>query len=323
MYDWGWSVETFHGYKPVMTHSTDSASDIVRDHWTIRMVAPPMRPYIRLARIDRPIGTWLLLLPCWWGVALATAAEPVWRWPDPVFFILFAIGALVMRGAGCCWNDIVDRDFDGRVARTALRPIPSGEISVKQAVAFMGLLLLIGLAILLSFNTYTIAMSIASLVLVVIYPLMKRVTYWPQIFLGLAFNWGALVGWTAVAGDLSAAPVLMYVAGIAWTLGYDTIYAHQDKEDDALIGLKSTALKFGDNTGPWLWGFYAVTVALLGAAGWSAGLSWPYFAMLALGAAQLTWQAATIDIDSPSDCLSKFKSNRYFGLIVLAGMIAG
>jgi len=194
---------------------------------------------------------------------------------------------------------------------------------VKQAVAFMGLLLLIGLAILLSFNTYTIAMSIASLVLVVIYPLMKRVTYWPQIFLGLAFNWGALVGWTAVAGDLSAAPVLMYVAGIAWTLGYDTIYAHQDKEDDALIGLKSTALKFGDNTGPWLWGFYAVTVALLGAAGWSAGLSWPYFAMLALGAAQLTWQAATIDIDSPSDCLSKFKSNRYFGLIVLAGMIAG
>ncbi|MEX2617113.1 MAG: 4-hydroxybenzoate octaprenyltransferase [Alphaproteobacteria bacterium] len=306
-----------------MTDSTNSASDIVRDHWTIRMAAPPMRPYIRLARIDRPIGTWLLLLPCWWGVALATSAEPGWRWPDPVFFILFAIGALVMRGAGCCWNDIADRDFDGRVARTALRPIPAGEISVRQAVAFMGFLALIGLAVLLTFNGYTVWLSMASLVLVFIYPLMKRVTYWPQIFLGLAFNWGVLVGWTAVAGSLSTPPLLMYAAGIAWTLGYDTIYAHQDKEDDALIGLKSTALKFGDNTRPWLWCFYTATIALLGAAGWDAGLDWPYFAALALGAAQLAWQAAKIDIDSPPDCLSKFRSNRYFGLILLAGMIAG
>ena len=301
----------------------DSASDIVRGHWMDRLVPRPLRPYARLARIDRPIGTWLLLIPCWWGVALANAAAPGWRWPDPVFFALFAVGALVMRAAGCAWNDILDRDIDGRVARTALRPIPSGEISVRQAFVFLAAALLCGLGVLLPFNGFTIAVAAASLVLVAIYPMMKRVTYWPQIFLGLAFNWGALVGWAAVTGSLAAPALLLYAAGIAWTLGYDTIYAHQDKEDDLLIGVKSSALKLGRNTRPWLWGFYGVAVGLLAAAGAAAGLNWAYFAMLALAALRLGWQAATVDIDSPADCLAKFRSNRLAGFLVLAGMIAG
>jgi 4-hydroxybenzoate polyprenyltransferase len=228
-----------------------------------------------------------------------------------------------MRGAGCCWNDIMDRDFDGKVARSSLRPIPNGDITVFQALVFMGFLTFIGLLVLVPLNLYAGVVAIASLVLVVIYPLMKRVTYWPQFFLGLAFNWGALVGWVAVTGGLSMPAILLYAAGIVWTLGYDTIYAHQDKEDDAMIGLKSTALKFGAQTRPWLWGFYGVTVALLAAAGYAAGLNWLYFACLAAGAVQLTWQVWTIDIDSPADCLAKFKSNRFFGLILLAGMIAG
>lgn len=299
------------------------ASDIVRDRWIDRLVPPALRPYLRLARIDRPIGTWLLLIPCWWGVALATAAAPGWRWPDPVFFLLFVVGALVMRGAGCAWNDILDRDIDGRVARTASRPIPSGEISVRNAFAFLIFLLLCGLLILLPFNGFTIAVAAASLILVAVYPMMKRVTYWPQVFLGLAFNWGALVGWAAVMGSLAAPPLLLYAAGIAWTLGYDTIYAHQDKADDLLIGVKSTALKLGRHTRPWLWGFYTLTVALLAAAGAAAALGWPYFLMLALAAAQFGWQAATVDIDSPADCLAKFRSNRLAGFLVLAGMIAG
>ena len=302
---------------------TESASDIRPDHWVDRHAPAVLRPYLRLARIDRPIGTWLLLIPCWWGVALATSSLPGTNWPNPVFFVLFAIGALVMRGAGCCWNDIMDRDFDGRVARTALRPIPSGDITVRQAVAFMGFLMLIGLLCLMPLNLFAGLVAVSSLVLVAIYPLMKRVTYWPQFFLGLAFNWGALVGWVAVTGGLGLPAGLLYAAGIAWTLGYDTIYAHQDREDDALIGLKSTALKFGARTRPWLWGFYAATIALMAAAGWAAELAWPYFVLLAVGAIQLAWQAAAIDIDSPADCLAKFRSNRLFGFIVLAGMVAG
>ena len=302
---------------------TDSASDIRADHWVERSAPVWTRPYLRLARIDRPIGTWLLLIPCWWGVALATAGLPGTNWPDPLLFVLFAIGALAMRGAGCCWNDIVDRDFDGKVARTALRPIPSGDLTVAQAVGFMGLLMLIGLLVLLPMNRIAGFVAAASLVLVVIYPLMKRVTYWPQFFLGLAFNWGVLVGWAAVAGGLALPAALLYAAGIAWTLGYDTIYAHQDKEDDALIGVKSTALKFGADTKPWLWGFYAATIALMAAAGWTAGLAWPFHACLAAGAAQLAWQVMVLDIGSPTDCLAKFHSNRLFGFIVLAGMVAG
>jgi 4-hydroxybenzoate polyprenyltransferase len=302
---------------------TNSASDIRPDHWVERLAPPRFRPYLRLARLDRPIGTWLLLIPCWWGVALAMSSLPGTNWPDLILFVLFAIGALVMRGAGCCWNDIMDRDFDGQVARTALRPIPSGDITVRQAIAFMAFLMFIGFLVLIPLNLFAGAVAVSAIGLVVIYPLMKRVTYWPQFFLGLAFNWGALVGWVAVTGGLAPAAALLYAAGIFWTLGYDTIYAHQDKEDDAMIGIKSTALKFGDNTRPWLWGFYAATAGLLTAAGWAAGLGWPYYTALAVGAGHLVWQLVTIDIDSPDDCRAKFHANRFFGFIVLAGMIAG
>ena len=302
---------------------TDSASDIRSDHWVERLAPPGARPYLRLARIDRPIGTWLLLIPCWWGTAFAASSLPAFRWSDLMLYILFAVGALVMRGAGCCWNDIMDRDFDAKVARTTQRPIANGDLTVRQALMFMALLMLIGLAVLIPMGPVAAIVATASLVLVVIYPLMKRVTYWPQFFLGLAFNWGILVAWAAVTGGLGLPAALLYAAGIGWTLGYDTIYAHQDKEDDALIGVKSTALKFGANTKPWLWGFYAVTLVLTAAAGATAGLAWPFYVLLALGAVQLAWQVIDLDLDDPADCLAKFHSNRYFGFILLAGFVAG
>jgi len=298
-----------------------TASDSPPDHWIDHILPPYFRPYARLARIDRPIGTWLLLLPCWWGSALATATEI--QAPNLWHFMLFSIGAVVMRGAGCTWNDILDRNYDGLVARTATRPIPSGAVSVRQAVVFLILQLLSGLAVLSTFNPMTIAVGTASLILIAIYPLMKRITYWPQAFLGLTFNWGALVGWTAITGSLDAPALWLYAAGIAWTLGYDTIYAHQDKEDDALIGVKSSALKLGANTRPWLFIFYATTVALLGVAGWFAGLSLRFYMALTLAAAHLVWQASKVNIDDPADCLATFKSNRVFGLILLCGVIAG
>jgi 4-hydroxybenzoate polyprenyltransferase len=303
---------------------TQTASDIRTGDWIDRHVPRAARPYLRLARIDRPIGTWLLLIPGWWGLALATAAV---RGPNPwdslVYAALFAVGALVMRGAGCTWNDILDRDIDARVARTATRPIPSGAVSVRQAVAFLVFQLLLGLAVLLCFNGFAIALAIASLLLVALYPLMKRVTYWPQLFLGLTFNWGALVGWAAVTGGIEAPALLLYAAGIFWTLGYDTIYAHQDKEDDALIGVKSSALLLGSSTRPWLWIFYGIAVALLAAAFWTAALRWPSIAFLAVAAALLGQQAATVKLDDPKDCLAKFKSNRFAGLVVLGAILAG
>ncbi len=298
------------------------ASDMPRAGWIDRLVPAPLHPWIRLARLDRPIGTWLLLLPCWWSVALATAAQPGPAWPDPIHILLFAIGATVMRGAGCTWNDITDREYDGRVARTAMRPIPSGQVTVRGALVFMGLLMATGLAVLLTFNPFAIAVAAASLLLVFPYPFMKRITWWPQAWLGLTFNWGALVGWAAVAGNLAAAPLLMYAAGFFWTLGYDTIYAHQDKEDDALIGVKSSARRLGARTRPFLCLFYGLTIVLLAASAWSAGLAWPFYAGLAAAAVQLAWQAATVDIDSPGDCLAKFKSNKWFGLVLLAGIVA-
>ena len=221
-----------------MATRTD-ASDIPRESWLTRLLPRAAWPYARLARLDRPIGAWLLLFPCWWGIALAAPG-----WPDPVLFALFALGAVVMRGAGCTWNDITDRDFDARVARTADRPIPSGAVSVRQAAVFLAAQLAVGLAILLCLNRAAIGLGVLSLALVFTYPLMKRVTWWPQFFLGLAFNWGALMGWAAVRGDLAAPALLLYAAGICWTLGYDTIYAHPDREDDALIGIKSKSLLF-------------------------------------------------------------------------------
>jgi 4-hydroxybenzoate polyprenyltransferase len=269
-------------------------------------------------RADRPIGTWLLLFPCWWGLALASPGLP-----PASFLLLFAAGAFVMRGAGCTYNDIVDRDFDGRVARTADRPIPSGAVTLRGAIAFLLAQLLAGLAILLAFDATTIALGVASLVLVFTYPLMKRVTWWPQFFLGLTFNWGVLMGWTAVAGALGMPALLLYAGGVAWTLGYDTIYAHQDKEDDALVGVKSSARRLGDRTRPALLAFYAAAAALFGAAGHAAGLSWPFWVALAAASAQMAWQAWRVDTDQPGDCLAKFRSNRLVGWILLAGIVAG
>lgn len=301
-----------------------SASDIRAGDWIERWAPRVVQPYLRLARVDRPIGTWLLLLPCWWGLALAMVSTPA---VSPLralaYAALFAIGAFVMRGAGCTWNDILDREYDARVARTALRPIPSGAVTVRQAFAFLGFQLLVGLSVLLCFNTFTILLALSSLLLVALYPLMKRVTYWPQIFLGLTFNWGALVGWSAVTGGLAWPPLLLYAAGILWTVGYDTIYAHQDKEDDILIGVKSSAIRLGAHTRPWLWLFYGVALALLATAFWRAGLGWPAFALLALAAAQLAYQAAAVDLEDSKDCLAKFKSNRTAGLIILGAILAG
>ncbi|MFQ5954184.1 MAG: 4-hydroxybenzoate octaprenyltransferase [Kiloniellales bacterium] len=294
-----------------------SASDIPKAGWVDRYVPAALRPYLRLARVDRPIGTWLLLFPCWWGVALAAG-------PDlgtAAFYALFAVGALVMRGAGCTFNDIVDRELDARVARTADRPIASGQIGLMQAFAFLGLQLALGLAVLLAFNRFVIGLGIASLALIVTYPFMKRVTWWPQAFLGITFNWGVLMGWAAVHGGLGVAPLLMYAGGIAWTLGYDTIYAHQDKEDDALVGVHSTALLFAEGSRPWIGGFYALAVVLFALAGLIAGLGWPYYLLLALAAAQLAWQAMRVDFDDPADCLVKFKSNRLTGWLLLAGLL--
>ena len=270
-----------------------------------------------LMRLDRPYGAWLLLLPCWWSIALAADGG----WPNLVYLALFALGAFIMRGAGCVMNDIADRDFDGQVARTATRPIPSGQVTVRQAVLFLTLLGFMGLAILVQFNSFAIAIGVLSLATVIIYPYMKRFTYWPQMFLGLSFNWGALLGWAAVKGELSAAPGVLYAAGILWTLGYDTIYAHQDKDDDVLIGIKSTALKLGRATRGWLVFFYGGAMVLIGLSGWLSGLGPLYFAALVPAAAHLFWQVASVDIDDAKNCLLRFKSNRDFGLLVFAAIV--
>lgn len=294
--------------------SEHDKSDIVADGW-IDVYAPARaRPYLILARLDRPIGTWLLLWPCLWAIFLA--ARPGTEASILKLSLLFAVGALVMRGAGCTYNDIVDRDFDAKVARTAQRPIPAGDITIRQAGAFLGLQLLIGLFILLQLNLLTIGLGIASLLLVVTYPFMKRITYWPQAWLGLTFNWGALMGWTAVTGTFDRPALALYAAGFCWTLGYDTIYAHQDKEDDALIGVKSTALALGHQTQPFVIAMYGLAIILLAVAIGLVGFSWISIAVLAAAGCQLTWQAATLDIDDAANCLARFNSNRDAGLLI-------
>jgi 4-hydroxybenzoate polyprenyltransferase len=291
-------------------------TDIRSGHWAERFAPPALVPYIRLARLDRPIGTWLLLFPGWWAIALAAPGWPEWR-----LMALFGIGAVVMRGAGCTLNDIIDRDFDARVQRTRTRPLPSGAVSLWQAMVFLALQLALGAAVLLSLDRLAVALGLAVLLLIGTYPLMKRVTYWPQFFLGLNFNWGALMGWAAATGSLGLPAFLLYGGGIAWTLGYDTIYAHQDKEDDVLIGVKSAALALGSRTRPWLFVFYAAATALWGAAGWAAGLGWPFWLAIVLVLFQLLWQAARVDIDDPADCLAKFRSNRTAGWLLLLGIV--
>jgi 4-hydroxybenzoate polyprenyltransferase len=297
--------------------STD-LSDIDHGDWVERHLPTSIRPYARLARLDRPIGTWLLLFPGWWGIALASGS-----WPDPVLLLLFAIGAVAMRGAGCTLNDIADRHYDSQVARTRLRPLPSGAVSVGQAAVFLLLQLAIGAAVLSSLNRTSILLGLAVLGLIGTYPLMKRITYWPQVFLGLNFNWGALIGWTAVTGALAWPPLLLYLGGVFWTIGYDTIYAHQDKEDDVRIGVKSSAIALGSRTRPWLFAFYGAALLLWAAAGHVAGLGVMFRIGLAAAAGQLTWQAARVATDHPADCLAKFRSNRVVGWLMLAGIVAG
>lgn len=289
-------------------------------NWVDSLAPVWMRPYLRLARLDRPIGSWLLLIPCWWSVGLA-AIHSGQAIPNPWHLLLFFVGAFAMRGAGCTWNDLVDRDLDGRVERTRSRPIVSGQVSVAQAAGFLVLQALIGLAVLLQFNRFAIACGIVSLAIVAVYPFLKRVTHWPQIGLGLAFSWGALMGWAAAFGRLDAPAILLYAGSIAWVIGYDTIYAHQDREDDALIGIKSTALLFGDKTKAALATFFALAVALIGLAGWLAGAGVYFVAGLAGFAVHLAWQTSRIDISDPELCLRLFKSNRDAGLILFAGMI--
>jgi 4-hydroxybenzoate polyprenyltransferase len=288
-------------------------------NWVDGLAPAWTRPYLRLARLDRPIGSWLLLMPCWWSTGLAAvhAGSNVNLW----HLVLFFIGAFAMRGAGCTWNDIVDRDLDRRVERTRSRPIPSGQVTVAAAAGFLMLQALVGLAVLLQFNRFTVYVGLASLAVVAVYPFMKRITYWPQIVLGLAFSWGALMGWPATFGRLDPPAFLLYAGAIAWVIGYDTIYAHQDREDDALIGIKSTALLFRERTKPMLAVFYALAVVLIAWAGWSAGAG-PVFALgLIAFAAHLAWQIARLDIADPVLCLEVFKSNRDAGLILFAGLM--
>ncbi len=305
-----------------------AVADAASGNWVDHYAPAAWRPYLRLARADRPIGTWLLAFPCWWSLGLAlidkgardglsTGDVVVGLW----YFVLFGIGAFVMRGAGCAYNDYVDRDYDAKVARTRSRPIPSGQVTPKAALVFIAALLVAGLMVLLQFNWFTIVLGASSLALVGVYPFMKRFTYWPQLVLGLTFNWGALVGWAAVHGELSGAPLLLYVGCVLWTIAYDTIYAHQDKEDDLALGLKSTAIRFGESTEQWLWGLYGATLAVWLGAGLLASASFFTFAVLGIIAAHFVWQITTLDTQDGDNCLYRFKSNRDVGLLLMAGLL--
>jgi 4-hydroxybenzoate polyprenyltransferase len=302
-----------------MTRAAGFVADAT-GNWVDTIAPSWLRPYLRLARLDRPIGSWLLLLPCWWSSALAAVAAHA-RTPSLWHLVLFFVGAFAMRGAGCTWNDIVDRDLDGAVERTASRPIPSGQVSLAQAALFLILQSLVGFAVLIAFNTFTVALGLASLAIVAVYPFMKRITYWPQIVLGLAFSWGALMGWAGAFGRLGDPALLLYAGSISWVIGYDTIYAHQDRDDDALIGIKSTALLFGPRTKPMLALFYTVAVLLIGAAGFSAGAGLYFTLGLVAFAAHLAWQIVRLDNADPDNCLAVFKSNRDAGLILFAGLL--
>ncbi len=304
----------------MLDSSATHIADAPTRNWVERILPGAALPYAQLMRLDRPIGWWLLLLPCWWGlvmgqIGIGGGVPSLWH------MVLFLIGAIVMRGAGCTLNDMADVDFDARVARTKNRPIASERISRKQAFMFLAAQALVGLVILLQFNWFTVALGAASLLIVAIYPFMKRITHWPQLVLGLAFNWGALVGWSATHGSLSLPAVLLYAGGVFWTLAYDTIYAHQDKEDDVLIGVKSTALLFGVNSKPWLAGFFGAAVFCFGLVLWSVGAGLAAYLGLAASAVHALWQLQSFDHSHSALCLKLFKSNRTFGLLFLTGLL--
>lgn len=279
------------------------------------------RPFMQLARLDKPIGTWLLYWPCGWGIASAAAPG---CFPDLYLLALFGAGSVVMRGAGCTINDMWDRKIDMKVERTRNRPLVSGEVTMRQAWLFLGAQLTVGLVILLRLNWYSVFLGASSLLLVTTYPLMKRYTYWPQFILGLAFNWGALLGYSAVQGSMNLAVcVPLYIAGVCWTIFYDTIYAYQDLKDDLRVGIKSTAIKFKDNTKLWLSGFGGTMVGNLMISGYMNEQSWPYYAAVALLSTHLASQLYTLDINNASDCAEKFISNAHVGFILFLGIVLG
>lgn len=304
---------------PGMPDPQGTVADAAAGNWVDRWAPAVTRPYLRLSRADRPIGTWLLLIPCLWGIALAAMSDGFRGW-DLWLALSCGVGAFVMRGAGCTWNDIADRDIDGQVARTRSRPIPSGQVSVRGALLWMVAQALAGALILFSYNWLAIGLGVGSLALVAIYPFAKRFTWWPQVFLGLAFNWGALLAFAAHAGAVTAGAVALYAAGIVWTLYYDTIYAHQDKEDDALIGVKSTARLFADRSRQWLWGFLAATVLLMALAVVLSPLHGVWAPLVALAGVwamgwHMVWQMRRLDLDDPASCRAGFLANRDAGLI--------
>ena len=310
----------------MISSSSDSGrvADAPSNNWVYRVLPRGAWPYAQLARWDRPIGWQLLLWPCFWSAALAAnvaAAAGTLDWRRFVIHLfLFFIGAVAMRGAGCTYNDLVDHDIDQAVARTRSRPLPSGRVTRGQAKAFMVTQALVGLVVLLQFNLFAVVLGVTSLLIVAIYPFAKRFTDWPQFFLGMAFSWGALMGWAAAFGTLSLAPIALYIAAIAWTIGYDTIYAHQDKEDDALIGVRSTARLFGDKTKQWLIGLYGLTVVLIALSFWLAGVGIVAYLGLAAAALMLAWQIRTLDIDDPEQCLALFKFNGTVGFSIFLAL---
>jgi 4-hydroxybenzoate polyprenyltransferase len=290
-------------------------------NWVQRYAPSALQPFMQLARFDRPIGGWLLLFPCWWSLSMAELARGR-PYPNPWYLLLFLIGAFVMRGAGCTYNDIIDRDYDAQVARTRNRPLPSGRVTVKQALVFAVVLSLIGLAVLVQFNEFTIKLGMASLVLVAFYPFAKRFTNWPQLVLGLTFKWGALVGWAAIHHGIDPPAMALYAGCVLWTVGYDTIYAHQDSTDDAVVGIKSTARHFGASTHNWVGGLYGCAVCLWALAGALATAHLMFFAALALVSLQLAWQVTTLDTSDPANCLRRFKSNKDVGFAIFLGLLA-
>jgi 4-hydroxybenzoate polyprenyltransferase len=306
--------------RPLPQGKASAVADASARNWVDRFAPAAVVPYLRLARADRPIGFFLLALPCFWSMSLAARSIGE-AYPDPWLLVLFALGALVMRGAGCTYNDLIDRDLDAQVARTRGRPLPSGQVTPRAAFIFMMVLCLIGLVVLLSFNRTTIWLGLGVVPIVALYPFVKRFSHWPQAVLGLAFNWGALLGWPAVLGRLDWPPIVLYAGALAWTIGYDTIYAHQDREDDDLIGVKSTALKFGRATKAWLAVLYAIAWLAISAAGIMAHAGTAFLLIMMASAGQLVWQVATLDIDDPENCLERFRSNRDFGAIVLAAIL--
>ena len=296
-------------------------ADSVHKEW-IDEAPRGLQPYLRLMRLDRPIGAWLLYWPCVFGLALGAAAAGQ-SFPDPLYVVLTGIGGVVMRGAGCTYNDIVDREYDAKVARTRGRPIPSGAVSVAQAWAFALAQAGVGLAILLAFNRFAVLLGASSLLLVAVYPFMKRITWWPQAWLGLTFNWGVLFGFAAATETVSVAALVFYAGCFFWTMGYDTIYAHQDKEDDIMIGVKSSALRLGARSMPWLYGFYTLAFALMLAGGLADGLGMVFALAMLVPGAHLLWQLRTLDIDKPLLCLRLFKANRDTGALIAAALMLG